>query len=201
MWSLRFASAGQKSLHELQEFFLTIYPHTQLGGAKRVVSVYARGQLAAAGRPNGEDEGIEENEEESGSESGEGEEGGEGGDDDSDTESRSSSDSNSGSKSGCEDEKGETQKIERIAAFVADVPLFSTASGVSALSAPIAITASPLHTAPAADADVKSGDAERAAVRKRRAVEDTEINVVGESPIVDAAVAMANVGATKRRRR
>ena len=52
MWKLRFQ--GAKKIEEVQEFFLRIYPHTQLGGAKRVVSVYYRGELAAAGYPDGE---------------------------------------------------------------------------------------------------------------------------------------------------
>ena len=196
VWSLRFASAGQKTLHELQEFFLTIYPHTQLGGAKRVVSVYARGQQAAAGRPNGEEE-SEENEEESGSESGEGEGEEEGGDDgdNSDTESQSSSNSNRGSDSKSEaDEKEEkTLETERTVTIFADVPLSTAAAfGASPLSPPIAIAA-------ATTAGIESDKPEHTAGRKRRSVEDKEGRLASENTMVGAE--FGAVGAAKRRRR
>lgn len=62
VWELKFEDS--KKIEEVQEFFLRIYPHTQLGGAKRVVSVYHRGELAAAGFPDGEQSGSEEEDEE-----------------------------------------------------------------------------------------------------------------------------------------
>lgn len=57
VWELRFQDT--KKLAEVQEFFLCIYPHTQLGGAKRVVNVYYRGELAAAGFPDGDPSGSD----------------------------------------------------------------------------------------------------------------------------------------------
>lgn len=63
VWELKFSDT--KRLEEVHEFFLRIYPHTQLGGAKRVVTIYRRGELAAAGFPDGEeDDGSEEEDEE-----------------------------------------------------------------------------------------------------------------------------------------
>jgi len=45
---------GTKTLQEVQEFFLCIYPHTQCGGARRLVKVFLMGELATAGYPNGD---------------------------------------------------------------------------------------------------------------------------------------------------
>ncbi len=210
VWSLRFAAAGQKSLHELQEFFLTIYPHTQLGGAKRVVSVYARGQQAAAGRPNGEDENDEDEEDVAGSDQSDGE--GEGGDN-SDTESRSSSNSGSGSNScmsgsdnedGAEDAVKKEEKVKTVESASVAVhadPLSNLASGASAVPAAI--------TTATTGVDVVVGESDnaeqQATGRKRRSVEDKDNNEKEkEGRLVSTESTTerdAAVSAAKRRRR
>lgn len=53
VWELHFINL--KSLEDVQEFFLSIYPHTQFGGTKRVIKVYYRAELATAGYPDGID--------------------------------------------------------------------------------------------------------------------------------------------------
>jgi hypothetical protein len=81
VWELKFRAT--KRLEEVYEFFLRIYPHTQLGGAKRVVHIYHRGELAAAGFPDGEQSdssSASEGEEEVGEGEGEGGNGSESGD-------------------------------------------------------------------------------------------------------------------------
>ena len=47
VWATSFSCS--KTLRDVQEFFLCIYPHTQCGGARRLVKVFQRGEQAASG--------------------------------------------------------------------------------------------------------------------------------------------------------
>jgi len=62
---LRRAKSSQtpRSLVEVQEFFLSVYPHAQYG-VTELVHVYYRGELAANGFPDGEESEEDEDEEE-----------------------------------------------------------------------------------------------------------------------------------------
>ena len=59
VWETCFSCS--KTLRDVQEFFLCIYPHTLCGGARRLVKVFQRGEQAASGGgyPDGDDDAVE----------------------------------------------------------------------------------------------------------------------------------------------
>lgn len=59
VWETCFSCS--KTLRDVQEFFLCIYPHTLCGGARRLVKVFQRGEQAASGcgYPDGDDDAVE----------------------------------------------------------------------------------------------------------------------------------------------
>jgi len=52
LWRLHFADS--KTFDEVLKFHVLISPHTRYGGYGRIVEVYFRGEMAAAGYPAGE---------------------------------------------------------------------------------------------------------------------------------------------------
>lgn len=52
LWRVHFAHSN--TFEEVLKFHQLISPHTRYGGCERIVEVYFRGSMAAAGYPSGE---------------------------------------------------------------------------------------------------------------------------------------------------